>query len=341
MRRFQIAPFLIATLGLALLPAATWADEDSDLRHLRANVGYGPFDAISLSSFSSLRPGFIPLMPSSLGSGSFEARLAQSWAKVISTKENWLIDYEVLRTSLAAEYGISDSLSLGLEVDTRERTPGGALHHVILGFHHAFGISSSYIDPYPADYYRFRIARPGGGPVIDLEERDPEPFEAGALLELRQTLSYGGEVAPAVACGISLGRDLIQGNLRGGSPVDLAVSASASKGVGAFLFYAGADVEWFGRQTFFGMSLRPIQWTFLGGAEWHCLPRFSVIAQYLLKRGAVDHLEDFSLPSNEITAGIKWEFLRGALLSVAVLENVINPYNTPDFGVHVELSLRW
>ena len=47
------------------------------------------------------------------------------------------------------------------------------------------------------------------------------------------------------------------------------------------------------------------------------------------------------MPSHEIALGFKWQVAAGALLNFAILENVIDPYNTPDFGIHLELVLRW
>jgi hypothetical protein len=260
---------------------------------------------------------------------------------VISSDGDWLIDYEVLRTSAKFGYGITDLLSVGLEVDSEERVAGGALQRVILGFHRVFGINSSYITPYPADYYRFEGTPPEGGPPVDLRNHDRQPSVAGALLSLRQTMTAGNDWIPASAASLSLRTDLVQQNLRGGSPVDVATSVSFSKRAGPFVLYAGTDIEWYGSESLPGIPLRPIQWTALGAVEWRCLPRFSIVAQYLLKSGAVDGLRDFSLPSHEITAGFKWEVGGGALISMAILENVVNPYNTPDFGVHVEIACRW
>lgn len=339
----RAAPF--AAAGLLLLPALAWAGEASEEEKSfgveRPNVGLTPFDPVSLSPFSSLRPGFLPAMPTTLGGGCFEAHLSQSWAKVISSTSDWLIDYEVLRTSVKLDYGITDQLSLDLEIDSCERTPGSALQKFILGFHRTFGLRSSYLTRYPADFYRFEVVPPEGGAAVDLRDHDRQPFVASGLLSLRQMLTTGAEWIPATVVALSLRTDLAQQNLQGGSPVDVAASLSFSKSAGAFVFYAGSDVEWYGRETLPRIPLRPIQWSVLGAVEWRCLPRVSIVAQYLLKSGAVDRLQDFSVPSNEVAAGFKWEIGAGVLIGLAILENVINPYNTPDFGIHLEFGLRW
>src|SRR5436190_13976040 len=112
MKRAPTSRVPLVAACLALLPTIAWAGESSEeetcFRVERPNVGLAPFDSVSLSPFSSLRPGFLPAMPTTLGGGCFEARLSQSWAKVISTSADWLIDYEVLRTSAKFDYGITD-----------------------------------------------------------------------------------------------------------------------------------------------------------------------------------------------------------------------------------------
>jgi hypothetical protein len=55
----------------------------------------------------------------------------------------------------------------------------------------------------------------------------------------------------------------------------------------------------------------------------------------------VDRLQDFSRPSNEIVAGFKWEPRRGLLVELGIVENIVNFSNSPDFGIHAGLSLRW
>ena len=52
-------------------------------------------------------------------------------------------------------------------------------------------------------------------------------------------------------------------------------------------------------------------------------------------------LPEFSLLTHEVSGGIKWEVAPGALIGVGILENVINPDNTPHFGFQAEPTVRW
>jgi hypothetical protein len=306
----------------------------------RPNVGYGLFDVVSLSPFTSLRSGFSPLMPSSLDAGTWEVKLVQSWAKDFTATPTALIDFEVLRTAVAVSWAVSDSWTLHLQVDACERAPGGALGEFIVEFHRVFGIRN-YYKPYPNDYYRFNVTQTSQNLSIDVPSSDPQPFESSCVVSVQKSLTPGDDVVPELSAGLGLRRELVPGDLRGGSPVDVSISLSAAKAVGDFIVYAGANVDWFGQEDFFGLELRPLGWSVLAGVEWHCLSHFSLVAGYLLTRGVVPRLAEFSLPSNEVSAGIRWELVPGVLLSMGILENVINPYNSPDFGFQAELAFRW
>jgi len=235
---------------------------------------------------------------------------------------------------------VSDSWTLHLQVDACERVPGGALGEFIVEFHRIFGIRN-YYKPYPNDFYRFNVTQASQGLSIDVPSSDPQPFESSCVVSVQRSLTSGDDVVPELSAGLGLRRELVPGDLRGGSPVDVSISLSAAKALGDFIVYAGANVAWFGQEDFFGLELRPLGWSVLAGVEWHCLSRFSLVAGYLLSRGVVPRLPEFSLPSNEVSAGIRWELAPGVLLSVGILENVINPYNTPDFGFQAELAFRW
>jgi hypothetical protein len=307
----------------------------------RQNVGYGPFNAVSLSPLSSLRPGFLPVVPTSLTSGALEARVDQSWEKTLSPSASWFFDYEVLRSNLAVSWEPVDLLRLGFEFDSSERVGGELLQHFMLAFHRTFGLKTSYITPYPAHENLIEIPAAPGRPAIVVRGDDPEPFQSSGRLTVERELSYGDATLPAVGAALSLGRKFVPGDLRHGIPVDLAGSLGASKDLGEVFLYAAADLEWFGEQSFFGLPLRATQWSVRAAAEWHFLPGFSLIGQYLLKRGAAGRLEDFSLCSNDVSVGFTWEVASGVRLELALLHDLVNVYNTPDYGFHVGLSLRW
>jgi hypothetical protein len=52
----------------------------------------------------------------------------------------------------------------------------------------------------------------------------------------------------------------------------------------------------------------------------------------------VRHFGSLSEPSNEIALGCKWQVINGGVVGFALLENIINNDNSPDFGIHLSYS---
>jgi hypothetical protein len=315
-------------------------DGDSGLWFREPNVGYGPFHYVSLALFPSLRSGFETQFPSSLPSGRFELRVTESWVKNLSISDEWQMDFELLRTNIAFSWGLSDTVRLDVGIETAERT-GGTLDAFILGFHHAFGLALGSRSHFARNDNRIEIQPPDGGPKIVVDRNDPQPYEQAALATLRHTLTYGDEDVPAVTWALSARGKLGPGDAKGGSPLDLSFSLAVSKDIGSVHLYLGGNFQWYGRESFFGLKLRTTQESGTAGFEWNLAPAFSLVCQWMITSGGVDRLEDLSRPIHEITAGFKWEVGTGILIELAIVENVINFQNSPDFGVHAGIAFRW
>ena len=304
------------------------------------NVGYGPLHYVSLATIPSLRSGFETQFPESMPSGMFDLRVTQSWVKNLALTDQFQIDFEVLRSTIAFTWAVSDDVRLDLAIESASRT-GGALDAFILGFHHAFGLAIGDRDHFARNENRIAIQAPGGGPLVVVDENDPQPYEQAALLTLRHNLTCGDEYVPAVAWSLSLRGNLAPGDVHRSGPLDLGVSIGLVKEIETVHVYLGGNLAWFGSEEFFGLKLRTLQWSTTFAIEWHLATEFSIIAQYMITSGSAVGLTDLSLPIHEVVAGFKWEPFPGVLLELAIVENIINPHNSPDFGVHVGVTFRW
>jgi len=235
---------------------------------------------------------------------------------------------------------VTKRLRLDLDFESATRT-SGYLETFIIGFHRTFGLALGDRRQYSKNPQRILIQPPDGGTPILVDEHDPQPYAQSAILTSQYTLVRGDDVMPEVAASFSLRRVMTPGDLSLGSPIDVGGSLSVAKGFGALNVYVAGSIAWFGQEDFSGLPLRSIQWSGLFGFEIRAVSWFSVTAQYLITSGGADSLDDLSRPSHEITAGFKWDLGRGFLLETAILENIINPYNSPDFGVHFSLTMRW
>jgi hypothetical protein len=304
------------------------------------NLGLGLFPAVSMSPFQSLRTGLGPRLPSSIGEGRFELRVAEDWARVLSVKDEWEMDYDVLHSNLGFSWGLTDRLRIDVDYETGTRTTG-YLDTFIIAFHRTFNLALENRRQYQHHPQTITISpRDGSAPIV-VDEHDPQPFQQALIASGQYTLLQGDEEVPVLAASLSLRRVLDSGDVSLGSPVDVAASISMAKRVGPVNLYLGASAAWFGEENFQGLPLRSLMWAGVAGIEVPCFPWMSVTAQYLISSGGVDSLGDFSRPSHEITVGFKWDVGGGVLLDFAILENILDFYNTPDFGVHLGLAVRW
>lgn len=350
-RRRGVAWLLPALLlSAAALPAAAQDEEEPEPRPnpidaestwwRKANVGYGPFRETSLSPFSTTRMNLTPRFPSSLPERTFEARLEAGWGKNITVTDLWDIDFEVVASTAAFTWSLSDEMRVELEIGSGTRT-GGGLDALIIGFHNAFGIPLGDRGRHPQDDFVFEVNAPGAGPPVSLDRDDPQPFTEAMMLTLQHVVTYGDEAAPAVSWSLTLRAKLADGDLDEASPVDLLASVAVSKEISILHVYAGVTAGWYGRDRFFGLKLETWQWAAQVAAEWNALPGFSLVVQYVITAGAVESLRDFSKPSNEVAGGFKWEVTGGILFEAALIENILNFDNSPDLGFHFGVTMRW
>jgi hypothetical protein len=320
--------------GIEAFPVSSWLAEP--------NIGYGSFHPAALGFFASLRPGFIPRLPTNLPAGMFEVRATESWAKVISEKDGaYDLDYEVLRTEAALSYGLPLGMLLELDFDTASRV-GGILDPFMNGFHNTFGIPLGPRGRLPNDAFRIHLEPGQGRPNINLDGDAGDPFARTLTLTFQQIVFHGGERWPTLSYSISVGPSLEPyGGLSGGSPVALAASISLSKGYGDFHVALGFDYAWFGLEDYLGSTLRATRWGILAVAEWNCFDNFSLAIEFLSMRGQIDSFSGFSRPSFELNYGFHWEILRSFRIDFSMIHDLENPANAPDFGFQLGLLLRF
>lgn len=306
------------------------------------NIGYGPYHQVPLGFFNSLRLGFIPRAPEYLPEGAWEARVTESWAKVISEKDKTFdLDYEVLRSEAGIAYGLTNETFLSLNFDTASRVHG-ILDPFMNAFHNTFGIPLGPRGRLPNNSFRVELNPGQGRPPISLDDDAGRPFTRSIVLSTQHTITYGDEWMPAISLSGSLRPPLGHFEpLEGGSPIDLSASIGASKSFGDFYLYLAASYSLFGDETYAGTPLKSYQWGVLGALEWHVLENFSLVVQCLSTSGLVPSFEPFNQPAYELCCGFKWEVARDFRIDFALLHDVVDPINAPDFGFQLEFSLRW
>ncbi len=307
-----------------------------------ANVGYGVLNIPAQSPFQALRVGFRPRTPSTITKGAIEARVTETWVNLWAFERgDYLIDYETLRSSLSLAYGLSDVFELDVEVVDKSRF-GGSMDKLIQGFHNAFNISQGGRDEFSKNQFVFNLNPSGSDPGISIPREDRGSFSHEFLLALQHNITCGTDTLPALAYSLSLrADDDPTGDRKGGSPVDAAISASASKSFGDFYGYAGLGVAWFGKERFRGVEMNTTQGSLLLALEWRYAAASSFLLQYLGSENIIDGPGPFGKVSSEFTLGWKTELQPGLLLELGLIENIVLMDNSPDLGFHAGLTWRF
>ena len=307
-----------------------------------SNVGYGPLKLGSQSPFQSLRFGVVPRTPSTLAEGQWDVHVSETWTNAFIYDEgNTLLDYEMLDTRASVGYGVLDELQLELEFENRSAF-GGTMDRFINAFHRTLGLTDAGRHNFDRNLFQVQIKDQNGNQAVNLGNADRGSFSNAFLLTVQHNVTCGTEVLPAFSYALSL-RAKLSDDLgpNGGLPLEPQLSVAASKAVGDFYFYGSVGFAYFGSQHQGGIKYRPTQLSGLGAAEWRFASSMSLILQYLATQGVVDSLGAFSTNSHEITLGWKWEFADRTVFEFGLIENLINFSNSPDFGLHAGVMLRF
>ncbi len=307
-----------------------------------SHVGYGPLKLPSQSPFQALRLGLIPLTPSTLSRGQKEIRAVATWVNIWNVSEGgYFFDYEMLQTTATFDYGISDTLQVGVGAEVRSRF-GGHMDGFIQGFHDIFGIDQSGRDLVPKGEFTFEIEPSRARSGVALTNDDKGIFSQNILLTLQHNVTCGTARLPAFSYAVT-GRVEAgdSEDLEGGNAFDIGASVSLSRRLGNFYAYGTLGYARFGRERFRGIELHDDQLTGLVAVEWRFVPRMSFSIQYLVSEAVAENLGEISKASHEVVFGLKGEVKKGTVLEVGLIENVVTFDNSPDFGIHLGVMHRF
>jgi len=308
-----------------------------------SNVGYGPLRLGSQSPFQSLRFGIDPRTPSTIAEGQWEAHVTETWSNtfVYDAGKGLLLDFETLDTRFALAYGVLDELELELGYENRTGI-GGVMDRFINAFHRTLGLTDAGRHNFPRNQFQIQVPDNKGVPALTLGSGDQGSYSNSLLLTVQHNVTCGTETLPAIAYALTLRANLDNGpGLSGQLPVEPQLSVSLSKAFGDFYAYGSVAFGYFGTEHLGVIHLRPTQYSGLGAVEWRFASNMSLTLQYLVSQGVAKDLGSFSDPSHEITLGWKWELAERTVFEFGLIENLIHFDNSPDFGVHAGLTVRF
>lgn len=329
---YSLAIIVILTCLNATAVAATSAD---------ANFGLGKMEIRSQAIGQSLRLTLPMLVPGDISKG-WRTYLGSTWCNIWSNDEEYLLDYELLDTFLGIGYGFDNHWGLALILDDRTYF-GGAMDGFIENFHDTLDIDQDGRDK--ADHNDSVVSRydPDTGETLT-EISAGELDNTGASVLLNYNVPSGNTIWPSVNL-YGLIRYILKAPkvLDGDTKFDYGLGIGLAKqlserwyayGVLGYTIYASDDKTSAGQVEF-----RDHQKTGLFALAWHYRPDFAVMLQMLYTDAAIKTIKALDEASNEIHFGFKWRINENYLVDFALIENIISWDNSPDFGVHLGISI--
>jgi hypothetical protein len=335
-------------LLFALACSPVWAQEStakpepyewSPLQNYPTLEGYGPLTLSSRSPFQMLRQVMTPRAPYPLREGQVMVTQTVTWTNQWSYKsQTYLLDGEILREGTYLSWGINDWLLMGFEMAIFHRS-GGFADRFIEGFHDAIGIGQAQREVQPHDDFKIRLHKPDGTVAEFTQTRtismeDTILFAQAALMTERRswcTLAAGLQMKLPTGTATDLTQTR---HIDGGGYLTAAKTLSRE-----FVAYLSAGAAFFHPQTFGGINLVEEQWTAILALEYRMTEDFSILIQGLVISGAAENFDEFSEPSFEVTLGFKAKMTRYTAIEFGLLENLVFYENSPDFGVHLGITM--
>lgn len=259
------------------------------------------------------------------------------------------IDAEVRQVETVLRLGILDRFQAGLLLNYQWRG-GGALDGFIESFHKAFGLPNSDRGRRPR--YRYLV----GGVQADgtTFQLDHKGYGFGDfVLEGRANLLRGGDLLPALTATVRMRLPTGRGKFDLSDGVDWTLGLDASKRLGSLplVAYVGASYTYHDETRIDALELLRHRGFFYLGLEWEILPILSVAvhAWFESPRETLLWKDRAGIPNTDllvgnwisyIAGGVKFEPLKGLTFEVGVLENLIDPEVTADFGVFFSVTLE-
>ena len=261
------------------------------------------------------------------------------WEQDSSAVANVFLDLERLITAATVRVGVAQGLEAGARA-TLERTGGGFLDDVVMGFHGRVGAGDRKRPDYPRDSYGQWLRDGDGKLLVDIPARGALTLEdvrlfakwgAFASEDGRRAVSVKGEVRIPTA-----------ENTLGAERTDAALLIMGHAPWRGWYLHGLVGASTVRRAPELERVLRASQWLAMVGAERPLRPGLSLVAELTgstqLLRDVGDHDVDGS-PTNVVfgvvgrTGGWRWE--------VAVQEDVPPRGPSTDFMLQAGLSRSW
>ena len=338
---------LLLCFAHALLTEASGAEpmppQESPREVASTAIAGGPFPVRSLSPVQLLYFQFTPeravTVPRGVWNVRFDLVEANMLASDVNGGDSFLFDFELTRANLALQYGVFDSLAVGLEIPLLY-TWRGFLDEPIKFFEDVTGFKRSIRFDRPQHLFNY---------VLQKDDRNALKGSSGAVgigdiaLSAKVSLREEGRLAPAVAGRFAL--KLPTGDADralGSGEVDVGLGVALEKTFGpvGVYFNTGLTIPTGNPFSGTGIDSVPMLSTFLTG-EYRLTERFSILAQLNAVTPPVRNTGlDIDRATFEILAGFNWA-LPGlpVVWQAGFMEDLNDTNRTADFALFMSWSV--
>ena len=264
--------------------------------------------------------------------------LGGSWANIWTQGKRYDLDYEILHSRLSLSYGVNHRFLFTAAFEKKNYF-GGAMDGFLIAFHNLIGVEQDGRDKVKSNkaHYLFRDAQ---GHVI-VDSTDIAVFNNNALqASVSYILTPGSRWLPAVNLSGTVSWSLNTPLMGSGEAVDTAFGVGLSKRwAKKWLTYHEVSFIYFGKNELPHFSMKNNGYSLINAVVWEWRPSISWLLQFMYTNGLIKDFPDLKDPSYEAHIGMKWQTKHDGMFEFAVIENVINYDNSPDFGVHLKYTL--
>jgi len=299
------------------------------------NLGLGPLSLSTTSPGQSLRFTLPSIIPGQIKPG-WGFRINTSTSNVWLNEPEFLLDFEIFDTNVAASYGFNNRLGI-MTFFNQRKFYGGILDGSIERFHDWFGLEQDGRNEWPQYKTHVILKDEQGKTIVHEDDVGSSLNNNGLGMGLHYVLDFGGKRMPAVGV-TAMVRYGLEGPEGPGRPLDLGLGLGLSKRI-AKRWYAYGHLGYthYGQTEYdtFVNEFEENSFSGMATIAWHLKPNLSTLVQYQVHEGAVKNFGTFSNPAHEVTLGFKWLMPHGGVFEFGLIENFIIIDNSSDFGIHI------
>jgi uncharacterized protein DUF3187 len=303
-----------------------------------SHEGLGYLTAPSSSPGLILRPSSIFLQPGNPQPHSFEGSVDVHWANIWCYEPDlYLLDGEWIRLETRLQYGLTDSLSMGVILPVVARS-GGGTDSIIEDFHRTFHLGNANREKFPQDQSLI-WAKGDDGTTRSIADGDSWGIGDILIFAVLKRPDLWAAPTLMIQCSFPTGDEK---ELEGLGAPSLSLSTVMTKQIGQspVNVFVGLGIFFCPEEELFEMEFNRFVYSGMAGLEYRITSSVSLVMQALSSSPVAKNFGEFSESTHELGVGVKWRARDSMVMEFAVVENLVNFKNSADIAAHFSVWRR-